>query len=569
MPSTLPLLRLALAAVLLGSAAAPPVQAADMAGPYLAARAATIANDYAEAMDYYDRLLLAEPRNRDVQEGALITHVAMADYDRAAVLAGIMLEEPKPSQIAVLVALAQDAQTGEFAKGLALLDKGDDAGQLVGGLYRGWAKVGEGQISEAEKAFDKVAKLRGLEGFAAYHRGLALAMVGDYEGADKIFSGKQSKVVHGTRRGLLAHLQVLSQLERDKEALKLLKDTFGDELDPEMSALRDRLEKGEAVPFTVVRSARDGVAEIYYAVSQALSAEGPSAVGLVHARLALWLRPDLGDAALLVASVLESQEQYDLAIKTFEGISPDSPVYPATELGRSEAMVAAGRTDAAIDVLQKLARSHPDLRAVWIALGDNLRRQERWKESAEAYDKGVALIATPGPRDWFIYFARGISESRSDQWPKAEADFREALKLSPDQPSVLNYLGYSYVERKENLDEALSMIERAVAARPEEGYIVDSLGWALFRLGRYQDAVAQMEKAVELDPAEPLLNDHLGDVYWAVGRKREAEFQWHRALNFGPGEDLDMDRVRRKLEVGLDQVLKDEGAAPLHPNVAD
>ncbi|MFT3690444.1 tetratricopeptide repeat protein [Paenirhodobacter sp.] len=561
MPATPPLLRLALVAALL---AAPPVRAADMAGPYLAARAATLVNDYAAGMEYYDRLLVVDPKNRDVQEGALITHIATADYDRAAALANAMLEEPKPSQIAVLVALAQDARAKDFAKGLALLDQGGDAGQLVGGLYRGWAKVGEGQMAEAEKAFEKVAKLRGLEGFAAYHRGLALAMVGDYEGADKIFSGKQAQVVQGTRRGLLAHLQVLSQLERDKDALKLLQDTFGADLDPEMAALRARLEKGEAVPFTVIRSATDGVAEIYYAVSQVLSAESPSAVGLVHAQLALWLRPDLGDAALLVGSVMEGQGQYDLAIKTFAGIAPDSPVYPATQLGMSEAMVAAGRTDEAVDVLQKLTRSHPELRAVWVALGDSLRRQERWKDSAEAYDKAVALIGTPGPGDWFIYFARGIAESRSDQWPKAEADFREALKLSPDQPSVLNYLGYSYVERKENLDEALSMIERAVAARPEDGAIVDSLGWALFRLGRYPEAVAQMEKAVELDPGEPLLNDHLGDVYWAVGRKREAEFQWHRALNFGPGEDLDMDRVRRKLEVGLDQVLKDEGAEPLH-----
>jgi len=136
---------------------------------------------------------------------------------------------------------------------------------------------------------------------------------------------------------------------------------------------------------------------------------------------------------------------------------------------------------------------------------------------------------------------------------------------------VLNYLGYSYVEKKENLDEALDMIQRAAAERPDAGYIVDSLGWALYRLGRYDEAVVQMEKAVELEPTEPLLNDHLGDVYWAVGRKREAEFQWRRALNLGPGDagELDLDRVRRKLEVGLDQVLKEEGAPPLHPTRAD
>lgn len=566
MPVSFPLLRLAIAALLLGTAAAPPAMAADMAGPYLAARSASIANDYAAAMDYYDRLLLAAPDNPDVQEGALVTHVAMGDYERAARLADVVVSDTraKAGQIAVLVALADHAQRNDFAGAVALLDKGADAGDLVGGLYRGWARAGEGQMAEAGKAFDKVGKLRGLEGFAAYHKALSLAMVGDYEGADKILSGHLAKVMHGTRRGILAHVQVLSQLERDGDAIKLIDTTMGSALDPEFTAIRAQLEKGEALPFTVVGSARDGVAEVFFAVAQALNAEDPSTVGLVHARLALWLRPQFGDAALLAASILEAQGQHDLAIGVFAAVPADSPIHPATELGRAEAMVAAGRTDAAIDVLQKLSRSVPDQISVWISLGDNLRRVERWSEATQAYDKAVALIGTPEPRDWFVYFARGIAESRSDAWPQAEKDFREALRLSPDQPSVLNYLGYSYVERKENLDEALSMIERAVAARPEEGYILDSLGWALYRLGRYDEAVGHMEKAVELDSTEPLLNDHLGDVYWAVGRKREAEFQWRRALSLGPGEDLDMERVRRKLDVGLDQVLKDEGAEPLH-----
>ncbi len=148
-------------------------------------------------------------------------------------------------------------------------------------------------------------------------------------------------------------------------------------------------------------------------------------------------------------------------------------------------------------------------------------------------------------------------------WPAAEADFEKALALRPDQPSVLNYLGYSYLERHEKLDEALGMIERAVAARPDDGAFVDSLGWGLYRLGRYDEAVTQMERAVELMPIDSVVNDHLGDVYWAVGRTREAEFQWSRALSFGPTDETEAARIRRKLEVGLDKVLAEEGAKPL------
>ena len=174
---------------------------------------------------------------------------------------------------------------------------------------------------------------------------------------------------------------------------------------------------------------------------------------------------------------------------------------------------------------------------------------------------------------WFVLYARAIAHERLDNWEKAEADFRAALELNPEHPQVLNYLGYSMVEKQINLAEALDMIERAVAARPDSGFIVDSLGWILYRLGRYGEAVAHMERAVELMAVDPVVNDHLGDVYWAVGRKREAEFQWNRALSFVDLTEVDgeadPDRMRRKLEVGLDAVLLEEGAEPLKVAIYD
>ena len=192
---------------------------------------------------------------------------------------------------------------------------------------------------------------------------------------------------------------------------------------------------------------------------------------------------------------------------------------------------------------------------------------ERFEESVAPYNDALSLIEDPGEQHWIIYFARGISHERIDQWENAEADFRKALELRPDQPQVLNYLGYSYLEMQTNYEEALDMIERAVALRPDSGYIIDSLGWGLFRLGRYEEAVGHMEKAVEKMPIDPIVNDHLGDVYWAVGRYREAEFQWHRALSFitedTDPQDVDAERIRRKLEIGLDAVLEEEGEPPL------
>ena len=213
--------------------------------------------------------------------------------------------------------------------------------------------------------------------------------------------------------------------------------------------------------------------------------------------------------------------------------------------------------------MQQLAKARPKVAVVWSTLGDILRRQERFSEAAAAYDRAIADLPTEQPGQWVVYYTRGICHEREKDWAAAEADFRKALELSPNQPQVLNYMGYSFLEMNTNLDEALSMIERAVAAKPEDGYIVDSLGWALYRMGRYEEAVARMEKAVELMPVDSIVNDHLGDVYWAVGRQREAEFQWKRALSFEPESEEDATRIRRKLEVGLDAVLAEEGAEPL------
>jgi Flp pilus assembly protein TadD len=308
------------------------------------------------------------------------------------------------------------------------------------------------------------------------------------------------------------------------------------------------------------------VAEVFYSLASALRNEANADYTLLYSRVAEFLRPGLTDARLLTAELLETLGRYELATEAYRQIPADNPSFHAAELGRSEALRQSGKTEAAIEVLEQLARTHGDLPVVHTALGDLLRQEKDFAGAVAAYDRALNLYDEAEERQWFIYYARGISYERMGDWPRAEADFRAALELSPEQPQVLNYLGYTMVEKKIKLDEALDMIERAVAARPDSGYIVDSLGWVLFRLGRFEEAVEPMERATELMPVDPVVNDHLGDVYWAVGRQLEAEFQWRRALSFvdeETAEEAKPDRIRRKLEVGLDVVLQEEGAPPL------
>jgi Flp pilus assembly protein TadD len=185
-----------------------------------------------------------------------------------------------------------------------------------------------------------------------------------------------------------------------------------------------------------------------------------------------------------------------------------------------------------------------------MALGNILRGRKEFAECADVYTKAVDTISKPEKPNWVLYYFRGICYERSKQWPKSEADMKKALELYPEQPLVLNYLGYSWIDQGINLDEGMRMIQRAVEQRADDGYIVDSLGWAYFRIGNYEQAVKNLEHAVELKPEDPTINDHLGDAYWKIGRQLEARFQWSHARDLKAEPD-ELVKIEEKLKVGL------------------
>jgi tetratricopeptide (TPR) repeat protein len=320
---------------------------------------------------------------------------------------------------------------------------------------------------------------------------------------------------------------------------------------------------GQPVPFDTIRNAADGMAEAYLLLASALLNDDGDWLPLVYARLALALRPDHPDAILLAGQLLEQMQQYDLAKQVYSQMPNTSPQYLNAQLATGNALQRAGDPEGAEALLRQLVADRPTSVLALSALGDLMRREERFTDASDAYARAIDLLPKVEERHWPLLYTYAISLERQGAFDQAEPVFRRTLEFVPDNPQVLNYLGYSLIEAGRNLEEALEMIERAVEGEPDSGYITDSLAWALFRLGRYEEAVPIMERAVELMPTDPILNDHLGDVYWAVGRQREARFQWSRAKSFAPHPDLSLDRVRRKLEVGLDVVLEEEGAPPL------
>ncbi|KPP83998.1 MAG: Tetratrico peptide repeat/TPR repeat [Rhodobacteraceae bacterium HLUCCA08] len=530
-------------------------------GAYLAARTAGLANDYAAATRFFTRALAADPGNIALMERVIAAHVGQGQVARAVPVAEALFDSGHDSELASLVLIAHAIRSGDWDEVFATLEEGHSAGPLIDGLSQAWAFAGKGQMDRALTAFDEVAEQSGLRSIGLYHKALALALVGDDEGADEILSRPGPSGVMPTRGSVLVHVTILTRLGEFDRAEDLLERGFAG--DPTVDPLRAAIADRRALPFDAVRDPVEGLATGFLAVAQALDGEADDTFLLTYARLADYLHPAEANAVITAGRVLERMTQYDLAAEAFARVDPTDPMFPTAELGRAQARIAGGSLEAGIEILRGLARSHPDLPAVHSELGDALRRDDDHAGARDAYDRALTLLPQDHDLRWWLLYVRGISHERLGDWDPAEADFRAALGLSPDQPSVLNYLGYSLVERQEKLDEALDMIETAARARPQSGAITDSLGWVLYRLGRYDEAVGHMERAVELEPLDPIITDHLGDVYWAVGRMREARFQWHRALSFDPEDDL-ADRIRRKLEVGLDQVLIEEGAEPIH-----
>jgi len=267
--------------------------------------------------------------------------------------------------------------------------------------------------------------------------------------------------------------------------------------------------------------------------------------------MALYLKPDFPLANLAVGEVYDKMEQYEQAIRSYARVPESSPIWKNVQIRKAYDLNSLERVDEAKALLEKLAETMPGNPRAYDALGSIMRARQRYKESEEFYNRAIAMVKAPQRRHWTLYYARGVSRERLKKWALAEADLKMALKLNPEQPLTLNYLGYSWVDQGQNLKQAMDLIRKAVKLKPADGYFVDSLGWAHYRLGNFQKAAKHLERAVELRSDDPVINDHLGDAYWRVGRFLEAKYQWSQALTLEP-EPEDETRIKKKIATGLE-----------------
>ena len=290
---------------------------------------------------------------------------------------------------------------------------------------------------------------------------------------------------------------------------------------------------------------KEGAAFALLAPAATMISARQEATALAYLRLSLSLDPQRNDAWLMLGDLLQARGDLEGARAAYGWPKPGSPAFPAAQAKLAWSYQSAGDKEGALR-LARAAAETGDFEGR-ITLSDLLRANDRNDEAAVVLDTLIAEAKAP---DWQLYYARGQAHERAGRWPQAEADLSKALSLRPDEPELLNYLGYGLIDRGERLKEALAMVEKAVAANPRSGAMIDSLGWAHYRLGDYPKAIELLEQAVELEAGDPEINSHLGDAYWMVGRKDEAVFQWRRVLTLDPDDKIRADS-ERKLESGL------------------
>jgi tetratricopeptide (TPR) repeat protein len=511
-------------------------------GEYLAGRFALSEGDSATAAN---DLLKANAENPGDHELTLQAFMACLAAGRPE---AVKLAHQLPdSQVAQLVLADVDIKAGRWAAAEQRFRDLPRQGltQLLQPLLVAWAQAGDGRVDSALSTLQPYVENPRFRAVFALNAAMIADLGNRTEEAGRLYHIVETDLGEPNLRlaQILASWQARSGQPADAQKVLANLPLVAPDLAIAMPSLLANVTK------RVVARPSDGVAEAYFTFAALLRAQDANDFSLILLRLALDLRPDFAAAKLLAADVLVNEQHPQVALRILNDVSSSDPIYPVVQLRRAAIVDRLGRSDEAARDLERLARDYPESPLPDLQRGDILRMKQHYPDAVTAYDKAIARNTLPGGSDWVMFYDRGVAEEQSHQWAKAEADFNHALELSPDQPLVLNYLGYSWADMGRHLDKARQMIERAAERRPNDGAITDSLGWVKFRQGETRDAVKTLEHAVELEPEDATINGHLGDAYWAAGRKVEAQYQWRRALTLNPTPD-DAAKLEAKLNTG-------------------
>lgn len=447
-----------------------------------------------------------------------------------------------PKMLQAVVAIKKN----DFVKAeKLLLDLSPDgANTLFMPILQGWVAVGNNKPLDIKSLEASLMASGQFKPLLHYQIALLLDAAGKLQESkahyDAVFEQKQ--LSYRIAQVLVNFYQRQNDVEKVKTILQRYEEQFHHPL-------------GAVTQKPIVVSPREGAAEIFYGISSLLFSLQAYAEAQIPLQIALDLRADFDAVHFLQANLLERQERYDEAVLVYQKLKNHPAFGLQAQIRMAYCYQDSERNTEALELLEQTTKQFPSEVEPLLTRADILRVTQKYAQAIEVYTQALAMKKKALAEQWPVYYSRGICYERSNQWEKAEADFMEALRLEPDQPDVLNYLGYSWLIQNKNLNQAKEMIEKAMAARPNDAQIIDSMGWALYHLGEYEEALEYIEQAIELAPRDATVNEHLGDIYWRLGYKLQAKYQWERAIFFEPEEAGQEESIRKKIAEGLPAVV--------------
>ena len=522
-------------------------------GNYLAGRHAERVKNYSLAARLFSKIDTKEPKTLKIQQRLLFSLMAAGEINQAVVIAEEMAGSGKIPSITSLTLFADAIGSKNLKKAIKVLNRTTVSAitDFTIPLLRAWTMVAMGDYKKAISALEPLTRIQGFEPMRLHH----IALIEDFKGNKIVADQAYIRALDKSKsiRTLQAYGRFLERSGRRAEAYNLYtkyqtRQGLENQMKEEIFKFDTGLQRSG-----MIRTSSEGIAEVMFNLAGTLTQSRSFDLGLVFCRLAIWIKPKFPMAKMLLGNLLEIMDRPEEALNVFQSVDEASTSAWESKLRQAELLNSLGRKSAAEKTLLLMANQRSEDMSALTRLGDIFRGIKDFEKAANVYTEAIKRTVLIQKPSWSLLYSRGIAYERSKKWYLAEKDFLDALELSPNQPYLLNYLGYSWVDRGLNLDSAKRMIEKAVRLRPNDGYIVDSLGWVLYRLGDFESATVYLERAISLYPQDPTINDHLGDAYWRVGRTREAEFQWERALSFGP-EPEQVSNIRKKLHQGLPPV---------------
>ncbi|MBO4284907.1 MAG: tetratricopeptide repeat protein [Alphaproteobacteria bacterium] len=527
-------------------------------GTYLAGRVAHMRQDYNLAANYYIKSIELGTENNALLGSVYLLLASEGRIDEAAIYANQALSKGDKSNLIRFIlmseAMGKNKYDDAYAQTLAIEDKPFKESLLP--LFQGWIFAAQ---NDEQKALESITSLKKDKNFLPIyymHRGMLYDYFGKPDKALEAFETlvgdeKMPLSVHGLE--IIGNFYI--RTGKKDEIVALVKKYYKQNAQaPVLKTLYQQFERqnAQALP-KLIDTPQKGLAEAVFSVGTMFRGY-QNDVAQLFSSLVLYLNSDLDAARLSSADLLGSSQRLSKAIEEYEKIGDVSPLYYVAQLKIAESYMLQEEQEKAFTTLQNLLKKHPEDEHIMFRLGELSRVMGRYQNAVSYYRKALEENGYDAKASWIVYYALGIAFERQGDWEKAENALKKALDLSARHPIVLNYLGYSWLERGTNYNEALFMIFEAHRAHPEDGHITDSLGWALYKMGNYDEAVKLLERASAFLPSNAVVFDHLGDAYWQVGRKAEAKFQWKHALSAKDDkDDINTNEILQKIENGLEK----------------